>query len=68
MEERAKETFHSTALQAATIADKSEVKLLMIGHFSARYKDLEPLLEEAQTVFKNTVLAVEGESTVIEYA
>jgi ribonuclease Z len=63
---RAKETFHSTALQAATIAQKAEVKTLMIGHYSARYKDLQPLLAEAKSIFKNTILAVEGESTRLE--
>lgn len=62
---RAKETFHSTALQAGVIASKAEVGKLMIGHFSARYKDLEPLLEEARLKFPNTVLASEGESTMI---
>jgi ribonuclease Z len=64
---RAKETFHSTALQAATIATKAEVKILMIGHYSARYKDLQPLLEEAKCGFKNTMLAVEGENTRLEF-
>lgn len=67
MKDRAKETYHSTTLQAATIAKKAEVKKLMIGHYSARYKDLQPLLEEAKTVFENTVLATEGESTVVEH-
>jgi ribonuclease Z len=66
MAARAKETFHTTALQAGEIAMKAEVKKLMIGHYSARYKDLQPLLEEAQLVFKNTILAKEGESTVVE--
>lgn len=65
MLERAKETYHTTALQAATIAQKAEAGKLMIGHYSARYKDLKPLLNEARSVFENTVLAVEGESTVI---
>lgn len=60
---RAIETFHTTALQAATIAKKARVKQLMIGHYSARYKDLQPLLDEAKNVFDNTILAVEGEST-----
>ncbi len=66
MAARAKETFHTTALQAAEIAKKAEVKKLIIGHYSARYKDLQPLLDEAQSVFKNTILAVEGESTVVK--
>lgn len=65
MLERAKQTYHTTALQAGQIAQKAEVKQLMIGHYSARYKDLEPLLQEALSAFPNTVLAIEGESTVI---
>lgn len=62
---RAKETFHTTALQAGLIAQKAQVGKLMLGHFSARYKDLQPLLEEAQSNFINTVIASEGESTVL---
>jgi ribonuclease Z len=34
---------------------------LIIGHFSARYKTLDPLLEEARAVFPNTEMAIEGE-------
>jgi ribonuclease Z len=56
----AREKFHSTCIDAATIAQKAEVKRLMIGHYSARYDDLNPLLEEAKTIFENTVLADEG--------
>ncbi len=62
---RAKETYHSTALQAATIAKKAQAHQLMIGHYSARYKDLQPLLDEAQSVFTNTILSIEGKSTVV---
>ena len=64
--ERAAETFHTTAAQAATIALKANVKRLIIGHFSARYKNLYPLLEEAKAVFENTTLALEGDRFVIE--
>jgi ribonuclease Z len=64
--DRAKETFHSTAAQAANIAKLAEVKRLIIGHFSARYKNLYPLLEEARGVFENTTLAVEGDRFIIE--
>lgn len=66
MQLRAKETFHTTAKQAAQVAVKAGVKKLIIGHYSARYSDLEPLLTEAQTVFPNTVLAIEGEKYKIE--
>lgn len=60
--ERAKTTFHSTAKQAAEIAKISQVKMLLLGHFSSRYADLEPLLEEAKTVFPNSILSSEGET------
>ncbi|MFA6778330.1 MAG: ribonuclease Z [Paludibacteraceae bacterium] len=57
---RAKATMHTTALQAATIAKKANVKRLIIGHYSARYEDLSPFLTEAQSVFDNTSLAMDG--------
>ncbi len=57
---RAKHTMHSTALQAAKIAHAAQVKKLVIGHFSARYTDLNVLLQEAKTIFPETVLAAEG--------
>jgi ribonuclease Z len=59
---RAIETYHSTAIDAATIALKANVKQLLLGHFSSRYKEIEPLLVEARTVFPNTYLAIEGET------
>lgn len=64
--EKAYERFHSTGSQAAEIAKLAEAKKLLIGHFSARYQDLNPLLEEAKSVFKNTDLAIEGSSFLIE--
>jgi ribonuclease Z len=36
------------------------VKQLVIGHFSARYEDETPLIEEARTVFANTIQAKEN--------
>ena len=60
LEGRAKETGHSTTYEAATIAKKSEVKNLLIGHFSQRYKILDELLIEAKDTFKNTHLAESG--------
>ncbi len=59
--ERAKTTTHSTAKQAATIALKANVKQLIISHYSARYHHPEQiLLEEAKTVFPNTVSSEDG--------
>lgn len=60
MRERAKQTFHSTTIDAATIAKKSNVKQLIIGHFSARYKDIEPALQEAKSIFPNSIAAEDG--------
>jgi len=57
---RAKETFHTTAMQAAEIAREAEAKQLVIGHFSARYEDESILLKEAQTIYPNTLLAKEN--------
>ncbi len=58
--ERARFSKHTTALQAARIAKKSNAQQLIIGHYSSRYKDVTPLLEEAQSIFENTLLAEEG--------
>ncbi len=57
---RAKSTQHSTARQAAEIAKMAEVKKLVIGHFSARYEEEDTLIEEARSVFENTMLANEN--------
>ncbi len=61
MAERATQTYHSTAKQAASIALKANVKMLLLGHFSIRYKDLEPLQAEAREIFAESYLAIEGE-------
>lgn len=58
--ERAKVTFHSTAIQAAKIAEAAHAGKLILGHFSVRYKDMEDFLKEAKTIFKNTELAFDG--------
>lgn len=62
MADRAKETFHTTAKEAAEIALKAGAKQLLLGHFSARYKELEPLLQEAKEIFPNSRLALEGQT------
>lgn len=63
--ERAAETMHSTTTEAATIALKANAGRLIIGHYSARYENLEPLLAECKEVFANTELAIEGQSYII---
>lgn len=54
--EQAREFGHSTAHEAATVAKMAGVKRLVIGHCSIRY-DEQALLEEAQEVFADTILA-----------
>jgi ribonuclease Z len=58
--ERAAVTFHSTAMQAAEVAKVSKVKKLLLGHYSSRYAHLEPLLDEAKSVFPDSFLSEEG--------
>lgn len=51
---------HSTARQAALVAKAAHAHRLLLGHFSSRYADERVLLQEAQEVFPNTLLALEG--------
>ncbi len=62
----ARQRGHSTAYEAAKCAQAAGAQQLLIGHFSTRYKDLTPLLNEAREVFPNTHLAIEGEVFTIE--
>ncbi len=50
----ARETFHSTAVQAAMMAEESEAGRLLIGHFSTRYRDPSMLVTEARELFSRT--------------
>lgn len=59
-EDLAKKTGHSTAEQAAKIAEKAGAKKLVLGHFSNRYRDLNAFVEEAKTIFPHTELAYSG--------
>lgn len=65
--QRAIETNHSTALQAGEIALQAKVGKLIIGHISAKYPNIEPLLAEAQSIFPETVFGAEGETFTIQY-
>ncbi|HEX7492945.1 MAG TPA: ribonuclease Z [Bacteroidales bacterium] len=61
-EELASITGHSTTLDAAKTALNAKVQTLIIGHFSARYKEVSPLVEEARTIFPETYPAIDGRS------
>ena len=56
----AEKTKHATALQAAAIANKANVKQLILGHYSSRYKNLDLFLDEAKNEFANVALAEAG--------
>jgi ribonuclease Z len=64
--DRAVYTMHTTAKQAGIVARTADVKKLIIGHFSSRYDDLEPILKEAQAEFPNTEIAEEGKTFILE--
>ncbi len=57
----AQTTYHSTGEDAAKVALKANVGKLIIGHFSARYKDHSGILKEAQAIFPNTEAISEGQ-------
>ena len=52
-------TGHSTARDAADVARRAGAQKLILGHFSARYKDVSVLVDEARAVFQNTEAAEE---------
>ncbi len=60
LHERAAARFHSTTIQAGTIAKKADAKRLLIGHFSSKYEELDEFLNETKEVFTNTELAIQG--------
>ncbi|MFY0254809.1 ribonuclease Z [Chitinophaga sp. 30R24] len=65
LQERAAERYHSTSIQAASLAAAANVKKLLIGHFSSKYTALQPFLDEAQPVFSNTAIAEEGVTYIV---
>jgi ribonuclease Z len=65
MKDKAVLTGHSTATEAATIAMMANVGKLVLGHFSTRFKDPEPLLLEARKVFQESYLSFEGQTIAL---
>ena len=64
-EERAGLRFHSTAAQAANIAKLAGAQRLIIGHFSSKYNELQPFLDQASAIFPKTELALEGTTYLV---
>lgn len=58
--EKAEKTMHATARQAAVIADKANVKQLLLGHYSTRYANIDLFQIEASAIFPNVLLADDG--------
>lgn len=65
-QELARLTYHSTGKDAATVASRAGAGKLLIGHFSARYKDHSPILEEALRIFPQTTAIMEGDVFNVE--
>lgn len=63
--ERAEQTMHSTAAQAATVARDAGAKKLLLGHFSARYKDMSIFEGEAREIFPCSEIANDGDTISI---
>jgi len=66
MQDKAEKRGHSTTIDAATVAKKANVGKLILGHYSSRYHDLQPLLKEARSVFENTELGLDGQKYKVE--
>jgi len=63
--DRAKATYHTTAKQAATLAKNANVKKLILGHFSQRYRNTDELEQEAKEIFENTTCVKDGDQFLL---
>jgi ribonuclease Z len=63
--ERAKERYHTTALEAGRLASLAKPGRLLLGHFSSKYEHLQPFTEEAKQHFDPGELALEGATYLV---
>lgn len=61
MADMAEKTFHSTTIQAATVAREAGVKRLIVGHFSSRYPSVDFYLDQIRVIFPDALLANDGD-------
>ena len=61
MEEMAEKTFHSTTIQAASVAKAAGVKRLVVGHYSSRFPSVDFYLDQIKTIFPQAMLAYDGD-------
>ena len=67
--DRAKETGHSTAKEAAQVALAAKARRLVLSHVSARYSiSAEELVKEAKPVFDNVTVAKDGMTIEVPFA
>ena len=66
--ERARETAHSTAREAAEVAARADVRRLALTHVSSRYPgDARELVDDAREVFENAFVAQDGQNVDVPY-
>lgn len=65
--ERARETMHCTAHEAALIAREAQVGKLILGHYSSRYPEVTPFEEEARTIFSESYAGTDGQEFVVPF-
>jgi ribonuclease Z len=61
MAEMAEKTFHSTTIQAATVAKDAGAKNLVVGHYSSRFPSVDFYLDQIKTIFPEALLAHDGD-------
>lgn len=66
--QKAVENFHSTAKEAAMLAQESEAKRLFLTHFSTRYEEISQLINEARAIHENVEVAEDLKVVDIPYA
>jgi ribonuclease Z len=64
--DRAKQTFHSTAADAASLAKEVNVRKLFLGHFSSRYANSDQHIQEARELFQAVYAVQDGTTYEIE--